>query len=129
LAPPRILVVDDEQPLARVLAFAFQNEGYRVEIASDGIDCMNKIVTFGPDVVLMDVMMPKLDGIETIRVLKRHRLHRNIVVVVVSAKALGNVQDEARSAGADLFVKKPFQIVRLVETVAELLATAKSPRR
>ena len=129
MASPRILVVDDEQPLARVLAFAFENEGYRVEVACDGIDCMNKIVTFEPDVVLMDIMMPKLDGMETIRVLKRHRLHKGISIVVVSAKASAQTQEEARDAGADLFVKKPFQIARLVEKVGGLLSSARPPRR
>ena len=121
MAAPRILVVDDEQPLARILSFALQNEGCVVDLATDGIDCMNRISTFGPDVVLMDIMMPKLDGLETIRLLRQNRLHRGLTIIAVSAKATPSAQQAALDAGADLFIKKPFQVGHLIETVLERL--------
>jgi CheY-like chemotaxis protein len=124
MAAPRILVVDDEQPLARILSFALQNEGCLVDVATDGIDCMNRISTFEPDVVLMDIMMPRLDGLETIRLLRQNRLHRGITIIAVSAKAAPAAQQAALDAGADLFVKKPFQIGHLIEVVLERLPTA-----
>ena len=65
MSAPAVLIVDDEQPLGRILSFAFQNEGCVVDVATDGIDCMNRIGRFEPSVVLMDIMMPRLDGIET----------------------------------------------------------------
>lgn len=129
MAPPRILIVDDEQPLARILSFAFQNEDYRVEIAADGIDCMNKISTFEPDAVLMDIMMPKLDGLETIRLLRQNRLHRDILIVAMSARGAAQNQQEALDAGADLFVKKPFQVGKLLESVVQRLAVGRGPGR
>ena len=124
MAAPRILVVDDEQPLARILSFALQNEGCMVDVATDGIDCMNRISTFGPDVVLMDIMMPKLDGLETIRLLRQNRLHRNLTIIAVSAKATPSAQQAALDAGADMFIKKPFQIGTLIDTVLERLPAA-----
>ncbi len=127
MARPRVLVVDDEQPLARILSFALQNEGCEVEVASDGIDCMNKISTFEPQVVLMDIMMPRLDGLETIRLLRQNRLHRHVHVVAVSAKASAQAQQEALDAGAEIFVKKPFQVGALVETVLSLLGVTDRP--
>lgn len=126
MASPRILIVDDEQPLARILSFAFSNEGYRVEVASDGIDCMNKVSTFEPHAVIMDIMMPKLDGLETIRLLRQNQLQQGLSIVALSAKATPRAQQDALAAGADLFIKKPFQIVGLIETVEELLTLRKT---
>jgi DNA-binding response OmpR family regulator len=120
---PRVLIVDDEQPLARILSFAFENEGYRVDVASDGIDCMNKVATFAPDLVLIDIMMPKLDGIETIKLLRQNDHHLGMGIAAMSAKTSPSTRDEALSAGADLFMRKPFQIAALVEQVEGLLSS------
>lgn len=122
MATPRVLIVDDEQPLARILSFALDNEGYKVEVATDGIDCMNKVSTFSPDLVIMDIMMPKLDGIESIRLLRQNQLHRDMAIAAISAKATPVAQEKALAAGADIFVKKPFQIALLMREIEQLLA-------
>lgn len=124
---PRVLIVDDEQPLARILSFALENEGYRVDVATDGVDCMNKVSTFAPDLILMDIMMPKLDGIETIRLLRQNEMHGGMGIAAISAKASPSTQQDALAAGADLFLKKPFQIAKLLEQVEGLLGS--KPRR
>jgi DNA-binding response OmpR family regulator len=124
---PRLLIVDDEQPLARILSFAFENEGYRVDVARDGIECMNKVSTFAPDVVLMDIMMPKLDGLESIRLLRQNQMHQRMVIIAISARTSEGIQTQATSAGADVFIKKPFQIAVVIEQVETLLAS-KRPR-
>jgi len=123
MATPRVLIVEDEQPLSRILAYSFQNEGYTVGRAGDGIECMNKVSTFGPSVVIMDIMMPKLDGIETIKLLRQSQLHRELVIVALSAKAGQDDREIVLAAGADLFMKKPFQISMLLENVESLLAS------
>jgi DNA-binding response OmpR family regulator len=127
VATPGVLIVEDEQPLARVLAYAFNNEGYRVELASDGIECMNKIATFVPDVVVMDIMMPKLDGIETMKLLRQNQLQRDLVIVALSARSSRSDRETALAAGANIFMKKPFAIARLMESVEQLLASERSP--
>ena len=126
MAAPRILIVDDEHPLARILSFAFENEGYRVDVALDGIDCMNKVSIFAPDAVLMDIMMPKLDGLETIKLLRQNPLNREVVIMAMSAKSVGSLPAEAVEAGADVFVKKPFQIAAIIEQVESLLASRRA---
>jgi CheY-like chemotaxis protein len=118
--------VDDEQPLARILSFAFQNEGCVVDVATDGIDCMNRISRFEPAVVLMDIMMPRLDGLDTIRLLRQNRAHRDILIVAMSAQGTSEVEAQALSAGADLFVSKPFEIGKTIETVIGLTPAARS---
>ena len=124
MSSPAVLIVDDEQPLARILSFAFQNEGCVVDIATDGIDCMNRITRFEPAVVLMDIMMPRLDGLETIRLLRQNRLHRDIVIIAMSARGGAELEALSLAAGADLFVAKPFEIGNTIEMVLGLTATS-----
>lgn len=119
-----VLIVDDEEPLARILAFAFQNEGCVVDVATDGVDCMNRISRSEPSVVLMDIMMPRLDGLDTIRLLRQNRAHRDIVIVAMSARGTEELEARSLAAGADLFVPKPFEIGRTIETVLGMMPTA-----
>ena len=121
-----VLIVDDEEPLARILAFAFQNEGCVVDVATDGVDCMNRISRSEPSVVLMDIMMPRLDGLDTIRLLRQNRAHRDIVIVAMSARGTEELEARSLAAGADLFVPKPFEIGRTIETVLGMTPTAGS---
>lgn len=118
---PTVLIVDDEQPLARILAFAFENEGCVVDVASDGVDCLNRISRSDPSVVLMDIMMPRLDGIDTIRLLRQNRLHRDLIIVAMSAQGTEETEARAMAAGADLFVPKPFEIGKTIDTVLGLM--------
>jgi CheY-like chemotaxis protein len=126
VSAPTILVVDDEQPLARILSFAFQNEGCVVDVASDGIDCMNRIGRSQPDVVLMDIMMPRLDGLETIRLLRQNRAHRDLVIVAMSARGGAELEGLSLAAGADLFIPKPFEIGHTIQTIMGLMPTTGS---
>jgi two-component system response regulator MprA len=117
----RILIVDDEAPVADLLEQALRQEGYEVTRAEDGMDAMNRIQAFEPDVVVMDVMMPRLDGVQTTRLLRRNRNFRDVVIVALSARTDQPARDAMREAGADLYMRKPFTIARLVERVRELL--------
>lgn len=118
----RILIVDDEKPIATILAQTFVQEGHVVENASDGIDCMNKMATFRPDVVIMDIMMPKLDGVDTTRLIRRSAAYSGTLVVALSARADEETRRRMKEAGANLFMRKPFVIAKLVDRVARLLA-------
>jgi len=121
-ARPRILIVDDEKPIATLLSQTFEQEGYVVEHASDGIDCMNKMASFGPDVVVMDIMMPKLDGVYTTRLLRRNNKYAGTVIVALSARADEETRKRMKAAGANLFMRKPFAIAKLVDRVGRMLA-------
>jgi len=126
VATPRVLVVEDEETLARVLCFSLENEGYVVARAEDGVECMNKVSTFRPNAILMDIMMPNLDGLETIRLLRSSEQHVNLLIVAVTAKASLSDREEALAAGADLFVKKPFQISSLLDQLESLLGARRT---
>ncbi|MEN8006499.1 MAG: response regulator transcription factor [Candidatus Krumholzibacteriota bacterium] len=118
---PRVLVVDDEKPISTLLAQTFEQEGYEVVNAFDGIDCMNKMATFRPDVVIMDIMMPKLDGVDTTRLIRRNRSYEDTIVVALSAKSDEETRQRMKDAGANLFMRKPFVIAKLLARVSRML--------
>ena len=126
--PARILIVDDERPISTLLAQTFEQEGHQVANAYDGIECMNKMATFQPDVVIMDIMMPKLDGVDTTRLIRRNRSYGDTLVVALSARADEETRKRMRDAGANLFMRKPFVIAKLVARVDQMLATRSNSR-
>ncbi len=117
----RILIVDDEKPIATLLAQTFVQEGHKVENAYDGIDCMNKMAAFAPDVVIMDIMMPKLDGVDTTRLIRRNKQYASTIIVALSARADEETRKRMKEAGANLFMRKPFVISKLIERVGTML--------
>ena len=119
----RILIVDDEAPVAALLEQALRNEGYEVARAVDGMDAMNRLHVFKPDVVVMDIMMPRLDGVQTTRLLRRNRSFGDTVIVALSARTDEAAREAMREAGANLYMRKPFTIARLVERIREMLDT------
>ncbi len=119
----RILIVDDEKPIATLLAQTFVQEGHKVENAYDGIDCMNKMASFNPDVVIMDIMMPKLDGVDTTRLIRRNSNYTSTIIVALSARADEATRTRMKEAGANLFMRKPFVIAKLVERVETMLGS------
>jgi DNA-binding response OmpR family regulator len=127
-AETRILIVDDEKPIATLLAQTFEQEGHRVATAKDGIDCMNRMASFRPDVVIMDIMMPKLDGVDTTRLIRRNANYAGTVVVALSARSDEETRTRMKEAGANVFVRKPFVIAKLVARVEQLLAARSGSR-
>mgnify|MGYP001817732627 CR=1 FL=1 len=117
----RILVVDDEKPISTLLAQTFEQEGYEVANAFDGIECMNKMATFRPDVVIMDIMMPKLDGVDTTRLIRRNKSYSDTIVVALSARSDDETRQRMKDAGANLFMRKPFVIAKLLARVSRML--------
>ncbi len=124
----RILIVDDEAPVAALLEQALRNEGYDVTRAADGMEAMNRLHVFKPDVVIMDIMMPRLDGVQTTRLLRRNRTFGDTVIVALSARTDEAARDAMREAGANLYMRKPFTIARLVERIRELLEARATTR-
>lgn len=127
-ASKRILIVDDETPIVTLLAQTFEQEGHKIEQASDGIDCMNKMAAFSPDVVIMDIMMPKLDGVDTTRLIRRNPNYSDTLIVALSARSDDETRERMKVAGANVFVRKPFVIAKLLDRVSSLLAARSASR-
>lgn len=113
---PTIAVVDDEAPIRELLAAVFAREGYRVLTAVDGAAALDLIAGERPDVVLMDVMMPNLDGLEVAARLRANQATAEIPVVLMSAAP---VPDPPSFVAA--LVPKPFTVADLIETVARVV--------
>ena len=118
---PTILIVDDEPDILLVLRMGFEDEGYDVVMAADGEMALARMTEHRPDVVVLDLMMPVLDGYGVLDRL-RDRSDRP-PVVVLSAKSEQADVDRALGLGATEFVSKPFDLDRLVAIVASTLAT------
>ncbi len=104
---PRILAVDDD-PMNRIVMMEHLEEDYDLAVVATGEECLSVISAFRPDIVLLDIMMPGLDGYETCRRIKRDLALRHTKVILVSAKAMLEERLEGYDAGADDYVTKPF---------------------
>jgi DNA-binding response OmpR family regulator len=120
----RILVVDDEIYIVHILEFTLTMEGYEVLTASDGEEALRKVEQDRPDLIVLDIMMPKLDGYEVCRKLREDEDFRSIPVVLLSAKGRPIDRETGLEVGADDYIVKPFSPRRLLEKIRDLLARA-----
>lgn len=118
----RVLVVDDEPDIVRLVSFALARRGHEVFSASDGVAGVEAARTELPDIILMDVMMPVVTGLEAVRRLKDDPQTASIPVVMLSAKSQGYEQDAGLECGAERYVCKPFTPSELADTVSEVLS-------
>ncbi len=116
-----ILVVDDDEVIQRLLVVNFEMEGYTVVTASDGVEALERAGADRPDLVLLDVMMPRMDGIEVLRRLRSGAATARVPVILLSAKAQAADIARGTDAGADDYVTKPFDPGELLDKVAMLI--------
>lgn len=121
---PRILVVDDEAPLLAALRETLEQVMPEaiVAVASDGYEALVQVGAFRPDVLVLDIRMPRLDGFEVCRRLKAKKETASIRILAVTAHPEGHVRDQAMACGADDFLEKPFAIEKFRSRVVGLLA-------
>ncbi|HTM57718.1 MAG TPA: response regulator [Candidatus Udaeobacter sp.] len=128
MAKGRILVVDDEIYIVHILDFSLGMEGYEVLTALDGEQAVEKARAEHPDLIVLDIMMPKLDGYETCKILKAGDDTKNIPVILLSAKGRNVDQKIGFEVGADDYITKPFSPRKLVERINALLGQSSSQR-
>jgi DNA-binding response OmpR family regulator len=116
----RVLVVDDDEVIRQLIAVNLQLEGFDVVTAIDGQDCLDKVIAVRPDVITLDVMMPRLDGWVTAVKLRDDPATRDIRVVMITARAQEHDVRRGREIGVDAYVTKPFDPAELIRTVREL---------
>ncbi|MCD6499630.1 MAG: response regulator [Deltaproteobacteria bacterium] len=118
----RVLVVEDDAEVQRLLRTSLTEKGYLVKAVGDGLKALAEISAHRPDVVVLDVVLPELDGLRLLKALKGRDETRNIPVIVVTAVSQPSKMIEAINAGARYYVVKPFD----VESLAHKIATAVS---
>ena len=128
MAKGKILVVDDEIYIVHILDFSLGMEGYEVLTAPDGEQALEKAHASHPDLIVLDIMMPKLDGYEICRMLKSAEDTRDIPVILLSAKGRNVDQKIGFEVGADDYITKPFSPRKLVDRINALLGQSHQQR-
>jgi CheY-like chemotaxis protein len=126
LIRPNILVVDDDDFQHKLIGKLLQKKNYHLMFASNGSEALNMIRKAQPDIILMDVMMPDMDGLETMRNMKTEPKFANIPVIMITGKSDGQVVSDSLKAGASNFVVKPFDRDTLIAKIDHALDIAKS---
>jgi DNA-binding response OmpR family regulator len=119
-----VLVVDDDPVIQKLLQVNFELEGYKVLTASDGVEGLERARAELPDAIILDIMMPRMNGLEVARALKASDDTRDIPVLLLSAKAQASDVAQGMEIGADDYVTKPFDPAELLERVGDLLKGA-----
>lgn len=119
-----ILVVDDDQAVRDSLARSLQYSGYEVSTASDGVEALAKLAASRPDAVIMDVMMPRLDGLETTRMLRANG--NDVPILVLTARDSVDDRVDGLDAGGDDYMAKPFALDELLARIRALVRRAGS---
>ena len=123
----RVLVVDDDEVIRQLIAVNLTLEGFDVATAVDGQDCLDKVLAIAPDVITLDIMMPRLDGWETAVQLRKTPETAHIKVVLITARAQEDDIARGASVGADAYLTKPFDPGEMIRVVRELAGAPPAP--
>ena len=118
----KILIVEDEESLLRLESILLSSRGYEVKGVTDGPSALEAVASTKPDLVLLDIMIPKIDGLEVCRQIKANEATRHILVVMLTAKKSNEDLAKGEQAGADGYITKPFKSAMVIETIKRLLS-------
>ena len=123
----KILIADDEADLLEMLDYAFQKAGYEVDLAADGEEALEKAEAFAPDIILLDVMMPKIDGIEVCRRLRAKPAFDDTLIVILTARDEEYSEIAGFDSGADDYVTKPVKLRSMLRRIEALQRRVSKP--
>lgn len=117
----RLLIVDDEADLAEMIKFRMENNGYEVLLAYDGQQALETARKERPDLIILDLMLPKMDGYKVCGLLKKDSRYAAIPIIIFTAKGLADDIKLGQELGADAYITKPFEPQVLLEKIKQLL--------
>jgi PleD family two-component response regulator len=123
-----ILVVDDDEDIVRVISVNLQLEGFEVSVAHDGQAGLDKAIESPPDLVLLDIMMPRMDGLTALKRMRSHPSLAATSIVLLTARGLTEDRVTGLEVGADDYITKPFDVVEMLARVKAVLRRTKSAR-
>jgi CheY-like chemotaxis protein len=118
---PKILVAEDERDIRELIGFTLRFAGLDVTLTKDGIEAVEQALKLQPDLIMLDIRMPKMTGYEACRVLKSDPSTSKIPIVILSAKGQDGEIQKGKEAGADHYIVKPFAPDKLTERVKDIL--------
>ena len=117
----KILIVDDEKDFANALKLRFESKDYSVDIAIDGKEALDKVSSSAPDLIILDLMLPKIDGFKLCRMIKFDERYKHIPIIMLTARSQDSDQQLGQQVGADVYFVKPVENKELLDKVQELL--------
>jgi chemosensory pili system protein ChpA (sensor histidine kinase/response regulator) len=121
LQPPMVLVVDDSLTVRKITTRLLTREGFRVDSAKDGVDALEKLHDLVPDVVLLDVEMPRMDGFELARVMRADPRLKTVPIIMITSRTADKHRNHALEIGVNVYLGKPYQEQQLLDHIAEQL--------
>jgi len=122
--PPQILIVDDSLTVRKIMSRLLTREGFDAVTARDGVDALARVEEQAPDVILLDIEMPRMDGFEFTRTIRADPKHAQIPIIMITSRTAEKHRNLARELGVDLYLGKPFQEEELLRNLREMLALA-----
>jgi len=116
-----ILIADDNQNIRDALTYLLEEEGYEILLANDGADALRKASLSRPDVLILDIMMPEINGYDVCRMIKSNPELRDIHIIMLTAKGQASEHERGKEAGADEYVVKPFSPVDILTRIKKIL--------
>jgi DNA-binding response OmpR family regulator len=121
MSAARVLIAEDEPGIVASLEFLMNKSGYDIRVAQDGAAALEQVAAFRPDLVILDIMLPRVSGLDVCREIRARPESRGTLVLMLSARGGASEIDRGLSAGADDYVTKPFSTQELVRRVGHLL--------
>ena len=117
-----IMIVDDSVTVRKVTSRLLERQGYDVVTAKDGVDAIEQLETIKPDLMLLDIEMPRMDGFEVTNLVRHHEIHRDLPIIMITSRTGEKHRERALSLGVNQYMGKPFQEETLLENIESLLA-------
>ncbi len=124
----RVLIVDDEKNIVISLEFLLEQAGYQYKIARDGEEALRLIHSFSPELVLLDVMMPHINGYEVCRRIRENPMWEDIKIIMLTAKGQEAEMEKGLALGANAYISKPFSTKLLMENIRKILGKNGTPK-
>jgi twitching motility two-component system response regulator PilG len=118
----KILIVEDEESLLKLESILLTSKGYHVEGAADGLAALEAVKRLAPDLVLLDIMLPEIDGFEVCRRIKEDAETKHIPVIMLTAKKSREDMARGEQVGADWYITKPFKSAMVIETIQRFIS-------
>ncbi|BDV42580.1 response regulator [Geotalea uraniireducens] len=119
----KILIVEDEESLLKLESILLSSRGYNVGGVADGITALEEITRFRPDLIILDIMLPGMDGFEVCRRIKENPESQHIPVIMLTAKKSSQDRERGMAIGAAAYITKPFKSAKIMEIIQRLLTS------
>ena len=124
----KVLLADDDPAIRETTSFVLEKEGYEVRTAKDGAEALQILDTYEADAVILDIMMPKLDGFKTLKAIRGHLVRRKVPVIMFTARRTSEDVMKGYAEGADCYLTKPFRKEQLLESLRQVISAVEDER-